>query len=119
MARMMGPALLGMEVEAIYHTGIVVYGKEHFFGGGAFHVYVCVSKHDKQASLHTSGGGEDGGVSCRFFGQSSDRFGRLVVGGGGACQSMPTRPLLIRPSAYSSMIYQSRKTQCRHRLGAA
>ncbi len=34
MARQLGPALLGMEVEAIYHTAILVYGKEHFFGGG-------------------------------------------------------------------------------------
>ena len=34
MARQLGPTLLGMEVEAIYHTSIIVFGKEHFFGGG-------------------------------------------------------------------------------------
>jgi len=33
MARTMGPALLGRPLEAIWHTAIVVYNKEYFFGG--------------------------------------------------------------------------------------
>ena len=36
MARQLGPAILGFEVEAIYHTGVIVYGKE-------VSVYVCVA----------------------------------------------------------------------------
>eukprot|EP00461_Guttulinopsis_vulgaris_P001349 UN01349 len=34
MAKAMSPMFLGRQIEAIYHTGIVVYGKEYFFGGG-------------------------------------------------------------------------------------
>lgn len=48
MARQLGPTLLGMEIEAIYHTGLVVYGKEHFFGGGI----VSVPHEEFLASYH-------------------------------------------------------------------
>lgn len=34
MARSFSQALLGKHIEAIYHTGVVVYGLEFFFGGG-------------------------------------------------------------------------------------
>ncbi|CAM9893447.1 unnamed protein product, partial [Heterosigma akashiwo] len=34
MAAQMSAAILGEQIEAIYHTGILVYGKEFFFGGG-------------------------------------------------------------------------------------
>lgn len=33
MARTMGPALIGRPIEAIWHTAIVVFNKEYFFGG--------------------------------------------------------------------------------------
>jgi len=33
MARSLGPALLGRPLEGVWHTAIVVYGKEYFFGG--------------------------------------------------------------------------------------
>lgn len=34
MARNLGPALLGRPLDGVWHTAIVVYGKEYFFGGG-------------------------------------------------------------------------------------
>jgi hypothetical protein len=34
MAKQFSPAFLGHEIEGIWHTGIVVYGKEYFYGGG-------------------------------------------------------------------------------------
>eukprot|EP00030_Apusomonadida_sp_AF-17_P001264 a181480_39.p1 GENE.a181480_39~~a181480_39.p1 ORF type:complete len:468 (-),score=149.01 a181480_39:28-1374(-) len=34
MARMLSPMFLGKQVEGIWHTGIVVYDEEHYFGGG-------------------------------------------------------------------------------------
>lgn len=34
MARTMSPALLGKQIDGIWHTGIVVYGREYYFGGG-------------------------------------------------------------------------------------
>lgn len=34
MARGMSMMLIGQQVDAIYHTSIVVYGREYFFGGG-------------------------------------------------------------------------------------
>jgi len=34
-AGMMSSNLLGFHLEAIYHTSIVIYGREYFFGGGA------------------------------------------------------------------------------------
>jgi len=33
MARTMGPALIGRPLDGVWHTGVVVYGKEYFFGG--------------------------------------------------------------------------------------
>lgn len=35
--------LLGKEVEAIYHTGLVVYGTEYYFGGGICRGFPSVS----------------------------------------------------------------------------
>ena len=34
MARQLSPGLLGREIAAIYHTGIAVYNREFFYGGG-------------------------------------------------------------------------------------
>lgn len=34
MAKSMSMMFLGRQIEAIYHTGVVVYGSEYFFGGG-------------------------------------------------------------------------------------
>ena len=34
MARSMSPALLGRQIDGIWHTGIVVHGQEYYFGGG-------------------------------------------------------------------------------------
>uniref|UniRef100_K3WZI6 PPPDE domain-containing protein n=1 Tax=Globisporangium ultimum (strain ATCC 200006 / CBS 805.95 / DAOM BR144) TaxID=431595 RepID=K3WZI6_GLOUD len=34
MARQLSPALLGKQIDGIWHTGVLVYGKEYFFGGG-------------------------------------------------------------------------------------
>ncbi|CBZ55121.1 conserved hypothetical protein [Neospora caninum Liverpool] len=34
MARQMSPMLLGRQIDGIWHTGIVVYGIEYFYGGG-------------------------------------------------------------------------------------
>ena len=34
MARTMSPMFLGKLIEGIWHTGLVVYGKEYFYGGG-------------------------------------------------------------------------------------
>lgn len=34
MARAMSKAILGQQIEGIWHTGIVVFGKEYYFGGG-------------------------------------------------------------------------------------
>lgn len=36
MAAMMGPSLIGRPLEAIWHTSVVVYGTEYFFGNGVF-----------------------------------------------------------------------------------
>ena len=34
MAKQMSPKLLGKTIDGIYHTGLVVYGTEFFYGGG-------------------------------------------------------------------------------------
>eukprot|EP00752_Nemacystus_decipiens_P009894 g8827.t1 len=34
MAKTMSMAILGKQIDGIWHTGIIVYGKEYFFGGG-------------------------------------------------------------------------------------
>lgn len=34
MAKMMSPGLVGKQIDYVPHTGIVVFGKEYFFGGG-------------------------------------------------------------------------------------
>jgi hypothetical protein len=34
MARQMSPFLLGKTIDAVYHSSIIVYGIEYFFGGG-------------------------------------------------------------------------------------
>ena len=33
MAASLSPMLLGRSIEAIYHTAVVVYGREYFYGG--------------------------------------------------------------------------------------
>jgi len=37
MAKAVSPCLLGKPVEGLWHTGVVVYGKEYFFGGEIFY----------------------------------------------------------------------------------
>ncbi|CAE8735497.1 unnamed protein product, partial [Polarella glacialis] len=37
MATMLGPLLLAKEMEGVWHTGIVVFGKEYYFGGDIFY----------------------------------------------------------------------------------
>lgn len=34
MARQFSRQMIGKQVDGIWHTGIVVYGKEYYFGGG-------------------------------------------------------------------------------------
>lgn len=34
MARQLSPALLGKQIDGIWHTGIIVYGYEYYYGGG-------------------------------------------------------------------------------------
>jgi desumoylating isopeptidase 1 len=34
MARQLSPALLGKTIDGIWHTGVLVFGREYFFGGG-------------------------------------------------------------------------------------
>ena len=36
LARSMSQQLLGIQLEGIWHSGIVVFGREFFFGGGIF-----------------------------------------------------------------------------------
>lgn len=37
MAKAMSKMLLGFQVDAVYHTSIIVYGREYYFGGGICH----------------------------------------------------------------------------------
>lgn len=34
MARNLSPMFLGKLIDGVWHTGVVVYGKEYYFGGG-------------------------------------------------------------------------------------
>lgn len=34
MAKVLSPSLIGKQIDGIWHTGIVVYGKEYFYSGG-------------------------------------------------------------------------------------
>ena len=34
LTKQFGPTLLGIPIEGIWHTGVVVYGQEYFYGGG-------------------------------------------------------------------------------------
>lgn len=34
MAKQMSKSFLGIEIEGVWHTGVVVFGKEYFYGGG-------------------------------------------------------------------------------------
>lgn len=34
MAKSMSMAFVGIQIDAVYHTSIVVYGREYFYGGG-------------------------------------------------------------------------------------
>lgn len=42
MARQLSPALLGKQIDGIWHTGVVVYGTEFYFGGG---ICLCPTGH--------------------------------------------------------------------------
>jgi hypothetical protein len=39
MAKSMSKQLTGTQIDGIWHTGIVVYGKEFYFGGGISYDY--------------------------------------------------------------------------------
>lgn len=39
MAKVFSPMFLGKQIEGIWHTGIFVYGKEYYYGGG-----ICVGE---------------------------------------------------------------------------
>ncbi|MEQ2289954.1 Desumoylating isopeptidase 1, partial [Ameca splendens] len=42
MARQLSPVMLGRQLDGIWHTGVVVHGKEFFFGGaGINHCSPC------------------------------------------------------------------------------
>lgn len=34
MAKMFGKQFVGIDIEGVWHTGVVVFGKEYYFGGG-------------------------------------------------------------------------------------
>ncbi|KAK1935062.1 Desumoylating isopeptidase 1 [Phytophthora citrophthora] len=40
MARQLSPSLLGKTIDGVWHTGVVVFGKEFFFGGGGIQAMV-------------------------------------------------------------------------------
>ncbi|KAG5183284.1 PPPDE putative peptidase domain-containing protein [Tribonema minus] len=47
LARSMSMALLGRQVDGIWHTGVIVYGKEYFFSGG-----IQAMKHEDFCAMH-------------------------------------------------------------------
>ncbi len=54
MARTMSPLLLGKQIDAIYHSGLVVYGIEYFFGGGICRGYPAVRNYYYNKYLYQS-----------------------------------------------------------------
>jgi hypothetical protein len=38
MAKALSPMLLGKQIEGVWHSSLIVYGKEYFYGGG-----ICIS----------------------------------------------------------------------------
>ncbi|CAK4806673.1 unnamed protein product [Aphanomyces euteiches] len=53
MARQMSASLLGRQIEGVWHTGVFVYGKEYFFGGGiqAIHPSFVVSTYGQPVQV--------------------------------------------------------------------
>lgn len=43
MAKSFSPMFLGKVIEGIYHTSIVVYGREYFYGGGICNAFPKVN----------------------------------------------------------------------------
>lgn len=39
MAKSMSMMFIGQQVDAVYHSALIVYGKEYYFGGG-----ICIDK---------------------------------------------------------------------------
>lgn len=39
MAKQMSMMFIGQQVDAVYHTSLIVFGKEYYFGGG-----ICIDK---------------------------------------------------------------------------
>lgn len=58
MARQLSPALLGRQINGIWHTGIVVYGKEYYFGGGILHDVPFRTPYGTPAEVHNLGNTE-------------------------------------------------------------
>ena len=34
LAKSMSKAIVGQQIDAVYHTSLIVYGREYFYGGG-------------------------------------------------------------------------------------
>jgi hypothetical protein len=47
MAKVMSPMLLGKQIEGVWHTGVVVYGIEYYYGGG-----ICTGQPEKTPYGH-------------------------------------------------------------------
>lgn len=58
MARQFSPALLGRQIDGIWHTGIVVYGKEYYYGGGILTDVPLRTPYGQPAETHKLGSTE-------------------------------------------------------------
>lgn len=55
MARQFSPALMGRQIDGIWHTGIVVYGKEYYYGGGILHDVPFRTPYGTPVQVHNLG----------------------------------------------------------------
>lgn len=75
MARQFSPALLGKSIDGIWHTGVAVFGKEYYFGGGICECDAGNSPYGEPEMIHDMGNTEhtqDAFVS--FLTKISSRF---------------------------------------------